>query len=242
MTLPSARKRRGGRHRYCPMQRPPARCVEGLGRNPDNAAISDSSLVARSSRPAAAGIASTDSRRVFTSRLRTCSSSCPLSETPGASRAGTWQCWPPFRFGSQRSASPDRRPIVSLWSRSYRGSPDLAPHASGPPWAGSRCDLALLRAGGLLALGFLALALHAGLLVVLAATCLGEIPLCWIFLLKRRRALSKVSILTRSNFCQSRFTSRGLVSTFVRCSLAVLIGANRPGEAAIDPRRQAGGV
>src|ERR1700704_6865264 len=122
-----------------------------------------------------------------------------------------------IRRTSRRSASPDRiAAVVSVWRRAFwvtgsgtSGGDSIEP----PPGLVAKCDLALLRAGGLLALGFLALALHARLLVMLAAACLGEDPALLDLLVESAERALEGLVLTHSDFCQSRFTSRGLVSS-----------------------------
>src|SRR5215831_4215490 len=69
-----------------------------------------------------------------------------------------------------------------------------------------------LRPGVLLALGFLALALHARLLVVLAAASLGEDAGLLDLLVEAAQGALERLVLTHTDFCQSRFTSFGSVS------------------------------
>src|SRR5206468_10012223 len=66
-----------------------------------------------------------------------------------------------------------------------------------------------LRSGVLLALGFLALALHARLLVVLAPASLGEDAALLDLLVEAAQGAFERLVLTHSDFCQSRFTSPG---------------------------------
>src|SRR5436190_4064439 len=66
-----------------------------------------------------------------------------------------------------------------------------------------------LRPGVLLALRFLALALHARLLVMLAATSLGEDAGLLDLLVEAAQGAFERLVLTHSDFCQSRFTSSG---------------------------------
>src|SRR3954466_2581805 len=87
----------------------------------------------------------------------------------------------------------------------------MAPRATG---SRPRGCLALLRAGVLLALRFLALPLHARLLVVLAATSLGEDPALLDLLVEAAEGAFERLVLTHSDFGQSGFTSSGLGSRF----------------------------
>src|SRR4051794_30623513 len=80
----------------------------------------------------------------------------------------------------------------------------MAPRAGTP----AGC-LALLRAGVLLALRFLALPLHARLLVVLAAASLGEDAGLLDLLVEAAEGAFERLVLTHTDFCQSRFTSPG---------------------------------
>src|SRR5258706_11500607 len=63
--------------------------------------------------------------------------------------------------------------------------------------------------GVLLALRFLALALHARLLVVLATASLGEDAGLLDLLVEAAQGAFERLVLTHSDFCQSRFTSSG---------------------------------
>src|SRR5262249_45431040 len=67
-----------------------------------------------------------------------------------------------------------------------------------------------LRSGVLLALRFLALPLHAGLLVVLASTSLREDPALLDLLVEAAQGAFERLVLTHSDFSQSVFTSSGL--------------------------------
>src|SRR4029077_13650010 len=66
-----------------------------------------------------------------------------------------------------------------------------------------------LRSGVLLALCFLALALHRGLLVMLASASLGEDATLLDLLIEATQGAFERLVLTHSDFCQSRFTSPG---------------------------------
>src|SRR3954466_11220204 len=85
----------------------------------------------------------------------------------------------------------------------------MAPRATG---SRPRGCLALLRAGVLLALRFLALPLHARLLVVLATASLGEDPALLDLLVEAAEGALERLVLTHSDFCQSRLTSSGCSS------------------------------
>src|SRR2546423_2109627 len=97
----------------------------------------------------------------------------------------------------------------------------MAPRVVARSARGPRRWLALLRAGVLLALRFLALPLHARLLVVLASASLGEDPALLDLLVEAAEGAFERLVLTHSDFGQSRFTSSGL-------SLAVCDGARQP--------------
>src|SRR4051812_23549554 len=98
----------------------------------------------------------------------------------------------------------------------------MAPRVVARSARGPRRWLALLRAGVLLALRFLALPLHARLLVMLAAASLGEDAALLDLLVEAAQCALERLVLTHSDFCQSRFTSsgRGL-------RLDVVLAANR---------------
>src|SRR4051795_4955792 len=110
---------------------------------------------------------------------------------------------------------------MSDWIRSRRdtgmatsggsGSSPVRGRRRGAPWAGlsEPCGSADLRSGVLLALRFLALALHARLLVVLAAASLGEDAGLLDLLVEAAQCALERLVLTHSDFCQSRFTSSG---------------------------------
>src|SRR6266511_1151276 len=85
------------------------------------------------------------------------------------------------------------------------GPPGLAPESN--PRFSRRSDLALRRTGGLLALGFLALALYARLLVVLAPASLRENAALLDLLVEAAECALEGLVLAHSDFCQSRFTS-----------------------------------
>src|SRR5262245_43999761 len=101
--------------------------------------------------------------------------------------------------------------VMSDWIRSRRftgiGTCGRDRPGSSPVW-----DLALGRPCVLLALGFLALPLHARLLVVLAAASLGEDAGLLDLLVEAAQGALERLVLTHSDFCQSRFTSFGSVS------------------------------
>jgi hypothetical protein len=81
--------------------------------------------------------------------------------------------------------------------------------------------------GVLLALRFLALALHARLLVVLASASLGEDAGLLDLLVEAAQGAFERLVLTHSDFCQSRFTSSGLVSR-LRASCSRPSGSTLP--------------
>src|SRR5262245_22388822 len=118
-----------------------------------------------------------------------------------------------MRSTSRRSTSPDRiAAVVSSWIRSRRDTGSGTSGALPPVGDAGGTDLsrsACLRSGVLLALGFLALALHAGLLIVLAATSLGEDPALLDLLVEAAQCAFERLVLAHSDFCQSRFTSSG---------------------------------
>src|SRR3990170_535860 len=110
-----------------------------------------------------------------------------------------------MRRTSRRRASPDRIAAeISAWIRSLR---DTGFTTSGCTPAGRS---ALRRTGVLLALCFLALPLHAGLLVVLATASLGEDATLLDLLVEAAQGAFERLVLTNSDFCQSRFTPSGL--------------------------------
>src|SRR5204863_1707434 len=78
-----------------------------------------------------------------------------------------------------------------------------------------------LRPGVLLALRFLALALHARLLVMLASASLGEDAGLLDLLVEAAQGAFERLVLTHSDFCQSRFTSSG------SCLVCILAGRSR---------------
>src|SRR5918911_3576563 len=84
----------------------------------------------------------------------------------------------------------------------------MAPRAGAPRAQSGGC-LALLRPGVLLALRFLALPLHARLLVVLASASLGEDAALLDLLVEAAEGAFERLVLTHSDFGQSRFTSLG---------------------------------
>src|SRR5690349_21103370 len=124
-----------------------------------------------------------------------------------------------MRSVSRRSSSPDRMAVVmSVWIRSRRvtgigTSGGLPPGPSmevGPSVAMSRVGRsrpsarsALRRSRVLLALRFLALPLHARLLVVLASASLGEDAGLLDLLVEAAEGALERLVLTHSDFCQS---------------------------------------
>src|ERR671936_2941344 len=111
-----------------------------------------------------------------------------------------------MRSVSRRSASPDRiAAVMSDWIRSRRVTgigtfgrdrPGSAPRTCWPR------DLALRRPCVLLALRFLALPLHARLLVVLAPAGLGEDAGLLDLLVEAAEGALERLVLTHSDFCQ----------------------------------------
>jgi hypothetical protein len=115
---------------------------------------------------------------------------------------------------------------TSDWIRS-RSDTGMAPRAGGgqDPWPPERPGVACLSnlapaawpaigstdrcSGVLLALCFLALSLHARLLVVLAPASLGEDAALLDLLVEATQCALERLVLTHSDFCQSRFTSQG---------------------------------
>src|SRR5438128_4584431 len=98
--------------------------------------------------------------------------------------------------------------VSSVWIRCLRDT-GMAPRVGARSARGPRRWLALLRAGVLLALRFLALPLHARLLVVLASAGLGEDPALLDLLVEAAEGAFERLVLTHSDFGQSRFTSSG---------------------------------
>src|SRR6476660_7194035 len=84
------------------------------------------------------------------------------------------------------------------------------------PRVGRGARSADLRSGVLLALCFLALALHRGLLVMLAPASLGEDAALLDLLVEATQGAFERLVLTHSDFCQSRFTSPGQGSCVLR--------------------------
>src|SRR5438874_13688312 len=117
---------------------------------------------------------------------------------------------------------------MSDWIRSRRdtgmatsggsGSSPVRGRRRGAPWAGlsEPCGSADLRSGVLLALRFLALALHARLLVVLAAASLGEDAGLLDLLVEAAQGALERLVLTHSDFCQSGIHLLGLRSRLPR--------------------------
>ena len=119
-----------------------------------------------------------------------------------------------MRSTSRRSASPDRiAAVVSAWIRSRRvtgsGTSGAVPRRAGRPAGRELQSVSLPASGGLLALRFLALALHAGLLVVLASASLGEDAALLDLLVEASQGTLEGLVLAYSDFSQSRFTSSG---------------------------------
>src|SRR3954469_13026855 len=85
----------------------------------------------------------------------------------------------------------------------------MGPRGTGG-WRSGRARSADLRSGVLLALRFLALALHGGLLVVLAAASLGEDAALLDLLVEATQGAFERLVLSHSDFSQSVFTSPGL--------------------------------
>src|SRR5215207_2282442 len=121
-----------------------------------------------------------------------------------------------MRRTSRRSESPLRiAAVISAWTRSRRdtGVGYLGRRTPVGPqgWrSGSWMDpggSAGLRSGVLLALGFLALALHGGLLVVLASASLGEDATLLDLLVEAAQGALERLVLSHSDFSQSVFTS-----------------------------------
>src|SRR4026208_170426 len=132
-----------------------------------------------------------------------------------------------MRRVSRRSASPDRiAAVMSDWIRSRRvtgvgtsgGLPGPSEEwqgvdrvvASGRARPSGRS--ALVRPCVLLALRFLALPLHARLLVVLAAASLGEDAGLLDLLVEAAKGALERLVLTHSDFCQSGIHLLGLLS------------------------------
>src|SRR3954468_50813 len=104
----------------------------------------------------------------------------------------------------------------------------MAPRVGARRARGPRRWLALLRAGVLLALRFLALPLHRRLLVVLTTASLGEDPALLDLLVEAAEGAFERLVLTHSDFGQSRFTSSGrslVPASRARCPTAQ--GASR---------------
>src|SRR2546426_6148034 len=93
-------------------------------------------------------------------------------------------------------------------SRDALGRALAGASADGGPSAGGSAGL---RSGVLLTLRFLALPLHARLLVMLAAASLGEDAGLLDLLVEATQGAFERLVLTHSDFCQSRFTSSGSV-------------------------------
>src|SRR5262245_7881577 len=113
-----------------------------------------------------------------------------------------------MRSTSRRNESPDR---IAARTSSLIRALRVTGGGGAPGWHLPRRWRAsgLRRAGGLLALGFLALALHARLLVVLASASLGEDAALLDLPVEAAQGAFERLVLTHSDFCQSRFTSPG---------------------------------
>src|SRR5215212_6722332 len=156
-----------------------------------------------------------------------------------------------MRSVSRRSASPDRiAAVMSDWIRSRRvtgigtsgGSPGNrwgwravrsvwldrvgGDHGIGRSPPSSRS--ALRRPCVLLALRFLALPLHARLLVVLAAASLGEDAGLLDLLVEAAQGAFERLVLTHSDFCQSGIHLLGLSFSISRPAVAQRLGALAP--------------
>src|SRR3954449_8817007 len=124
-----------------------------------------------------------------------------------------------MRRVSRRSTSPDRIAVVMSSLRRWRRVTGSAPWAVMPRGDRSRSPgrairrvavrSALRRTRVLLALRFLALPLHARLLVMLAAASLGEDAALLDLLVEATQGAFERLVLTHTDFCQSRFTSSG---------------------------------
>src|SRR6185503_13860796 len=111
-----------------------------------------------------------------------------------------------MRSVSRRRASPDRiAAVISDWIRSRRVT-GLGTYGR------DRRGLTLRRPCVLLALRFLALPLHARLLVVLATASLGEDAGLLDFLVEAAKGALERLVLTHSDFCQSGIHLLGLSS------------------------------
>src|SRR5260221_944252 len=135
-----------------------------------------------------------------------------------------------IRRVSRRRASPDRiAAVTSVWIRSLRvtGIGTSGAFAPGAPSGPSSLDRAiptwmrppfgrsaLRRPCVLLALCFLALALHAGLLVMLATASLGEDSRLLDLLVEAAQGALERLVLAHSDFCQSRIHLLGLPISF----------------------------
>src|SRR3954469_25634140 len=123
-----------------------------------------------------------------------------------------------MRSTSRRSTSPPRMAaVMSDWSRSRRdtGLGYLGRTSGSPVGCGSGSGVTRsggLRSGVLLALGFLALALHGGLLVVLASASFGEDAALLDLLVEATQGAFERLVLSHSDFSHSVFTSPGLDS------------------------------
>jgi hypothetical protein len=110
-------------------------------------------------------------------------------------------------------------------------------HASDGPRPSGRS--ALRRSGVLLALGFLALALHAGLLVVLATASLGEDARLLDLLVEAAQGALERLVLAYSDFCQLRIHLLGLFVSCPRSGLENPTSRCVPGAGSSQERRAA---
>ena len=201
--------------------------------------ISACSFSAASARPAAV-YASTDSRRVLTSRVK--HAARPRRRSGRGGRASP-RCGQPkspsakCRDEARRDRAWLRQVILEPLARvtEWRSS---GGHRSGSRLAGLcapelLADARLLRAGGLLALRFLALALDAGLLVVLASASLREDAALLDLLVEASQGTLEGLVFAYADFSQSEITShrRGLRARECVCSSA---GTSRSGVARLS--------
>src|ERR1035437_2683142 len=170
--------------------------------NSEITAMAASSWAARSSRPPARN-ASSDSLRTLSSRVRTASiSSSDSSRRPSFS--ARWTAASTMRSASRRTAFWDRIAAVNSVLRRSRRDTGVAPRGGKTRTAAQVCRSSdRLLSGDLLALCFLSLALHARLLVVLAATGLGEDSALLNLLVEAAQGTLETLVLTHTDFCQS---------------------------------------
>src|SRR3954468_21449774 len=113
----------------------------------------------------------------------------------------------------------------------------MAPRVGARRARGPRRWLALLRAGVLLALRFLALPLHARLLVVLATASLGEDPALLDLLVEAAEGALEGLVLSHADFCHYRIHLLGRSSSR-HCAL----GAHRHAAVVTTARTRRPGV